>query len=462
MVTMSKLLVKELRRITLLWEELWLGTLNHVQHDLTRRIAQLEEGVQRIQKNETLSKAEKEAILQEKHKAILKPIVFALEQVELLTSRQAETPNEKLFQQNFSGQIARALTALKQPENLEKPSSCWSLFKQFHNYLNQRANRRAHSFLHLLDISPKLSEIRDSPIPLPGLSCNSGQVLTISSMSNSINILPTKTKPKKLVFTGSDGKRHTYLFKGLEDLHLDERIMQFLTIVNTMFGRNRKSDASLYHACHYSVTPLGPRSGLIQWVDGAFALYGLYKRWQQREAVSMSISKGGETVTAQPPMRPSELYFNKITSALKKEFLESSKFLLFFADFTSLLFSIPIFSHSTKSYGLYGGANEWWYLTQSFSRSTAVMSIIGYIIGLGDRHLDNVLVNFLTGEVVHIDYNVCFEKGKNLRIPERVPFRLTQNIQQALGLTGIEGAFRYSCEEVLKILRKGRETLLTP
>lgn len=47
---------------------------------------------------------------------------------------------------------------------------------QFHNYLNQRANRRAHSFLHLLDISPKLSEIRDSPIPLPGLSCNSGQV----------------------------------------------------------------------------------------------------------------------------------------------------------------------------------------------------------------------------------------------------------------------------------------------
>lgn len=41
-------------------------------------------------------------------------------------------------------------------------------------------------------------------------------------------------------------------------------------------------------------------------------------------------------------------------------------------------------------------------------------------------------------QVVHIDYNVCFEKGKNLRIPERVPFRLTQNIQQALGLTGIE------------------------
>lgn len=40
------------------------------------------------------------------------------------------------------------------------------------------------------------------------------------------------------------------------------------------------------------------------------------------------------------------------------------------------------------------------------------MSMVGYIIGLGDRHLDNVLINMTTGEVVHIDYNVCFEKGQ--------------------------------------------------
>lgn len=39
------------------------------------------------------------------------------------------------------------------------------------------------------------------------------------------------------------------------------------------------------------------------------------------------------------------------------------------------------------------------------------MSMVGYIIGLGDRHLDNVLIDLTTGEVVHIDYNVCFEKG---------------------------------------------------
>lgn len=64
-----------------------------------------------------------------------------------------------------------------------------------------------------------------------------------------------------------------------------------------------------------------------------------------------------------------------------------------------------------------------------FSGSVAVISIVGYILGLGDRHLDNILVDFSSGDVVHIDYNVCFDKGLRLKIPEIVPFRLTHTIQ---------------------------------
>jgi len=40
----------------------------------------------------------------------------------------------------------------------------------------------------------------------------------------------------------------------------------------------------LYRAHHYSVTPLGARSGLIRWVDGATPMFSLYKRWHQRDA----------------------------------------------------------------------------------------------------------------------------------------------------------------------------------
>lgn len=45
---------------------------------------------------------------------------------------------------------------------------------------------------------------------------------------------------------------------------------------------------------------------------------------------------------------------------------------------------------------------EWWNVTKTYNHSTAVMSIIGYIIGLGDRHLDNVLVDLSTGEVIYL------------------------------------------------------------
>lgn len=46
---------------------------------------------------------------------------------------------------------------------------------------------------------------------------------------------------------------------------------------------------AMYRARHYSVTPLGPRSGLIQWVDGATPLFSLYKKWQQREMIAHSL-----------------------------------------------------------------------------------------------------------------------------------------------------------------------------
>lgn len=88
------------------------------------------------------------------------------------------------------------------------------------------------------------------------------------------------------------------------------------------------------------------------------------------------------------------------------------------------------------------------------------MSMVGHILGLGDRHLDNILMDFCSGDMVHIDYNVCFDKGQRLKIPEIVPFRLTQTIEAALGMTGIEGTFRSNCESVIGVLRKNKDILL--
>lgn len=97
----------------------------------------------------------------------------------------------------------------------------------------------------------------------------------------------------------------------------------------------------------------------------------------------------------------------------------------------------------------------------SFIRTTAVISIIGYILGLGDRHCENILFDELSGETFHVDFNMLFNKGEKLGVPETVPFRLTHQMIDAMGVLGIEGSFRKSCEIVLKVLQKEKNTLLS-
>lgn len=45
---------------------------------------------------------------------------------------------------------------------------------------------------------------------------------------------------------------------------------------------------------------------------------------------------------------------------------------------------------------------------------------VGYIVGLGDRHSMNILLDQASAEVVHIDLGVAFEQGLMLKTPERV------------------------------------------
>lgn len=51
---------------------------------------------------------------------------------------------------------------------------------------------------------------------------------------------------------------------------------------------------------------------------------------------------------------------------------------------------------------------------QNYVRSVAIMSMIGYMMGLGDRHMENLMLDIHSGEVVHVDFNCIFNKGESL------------------------------------------------
>lgn len=62
-----------------------------------------------------------------------------------------------------------------------------------------------------------------------------------------------------------------------------------------------------------------------------------------------------------------------------------------------------------------------------------------YLLRLGDRHAENILFDSSNGDCVHVDVNMLFDKGQQLNVPEIVPFRLTQNLVDGMGVLGYEG-----------------------
>jgi serine-protein kinase ATM len=52
----------------------------------------------------------------------------------------------------------------------------------------------------------------------------------------------------------------------------------------------------------------------------------------------------------------------------------------------------------------------WFFLRLNYTRSVATNSIVGHILGLGDRHVSNILLDNTSGEVVHIDLGIAFDQ----------------------------------------------------
>lgn len=105
--------------------------------------------------------------------------------------------------------------------------------------------------------------------------------------------------------------------------------------------------------------------------------------------------------------------------------------------------------------------HNWHQARSSYIRTTAVMSMVGYILGLGDRHGENILLDATNGDLVHVDFNCLFNKGELFEIPEVVPFRLTHNMVHAFGPLGVEGLYRKCCEITLKVLQEQTATLMS-
>ncbi|KAL4076264.1 hypothetical protein J3A83DRAFT_4357344 [Scleroderma citrinum] len=262
---------------------------------------------------------------------------------------------------------------------------------------------------------------------------------TFEEFSDEIEIMRSLAKPRKITIRGSNGQTYMFLGKPKDDLRKDARLMDFNAIINKLLKANSESRRRQLHIRTYGVVTLNEECGFIQWVPNTIPIRPvLLKYYETRRIRSWSTELND--------------IFKRIKDAPDKEAAE-----LFVTEV------LPVFPPVFHEWFVetFPEPSAWLASRLSYGRTAAVMSMVGFILGLGDRHCENILLDTNTGDVVHVDFNCLFEKGKTLETPERVPFRLTQNLIDGLGVTGVEGVFRIACETTMQLLRDNTDSLMS-
>ncbi|CEO94531.1 unnamed protein product (mitochondrion) [Plasmodiophora brassicae] len=245
------------------------------------------------------------------------------------------------------------------------------------------------------------------------------------------------SRPIILGFTCEDGTTHQELVKPNDDLRQDAVMEQVFQLVNNLLRADRAANQRDLQMRTYNVVPLTPCVGLVQFISGTISLgeylYDAHERYRPGDyPVDMCRAR----IRDSPP------------GSIDRDFemvLKNCK---------------PVFHHFLHEHWPSCSAS-WLNAQLRYTRSVAVGSMVGYIVGLGDRHCQNILIDVNDFTLVHIDLGIAFDQGKLLKKPELVPFRLTRDIVDAMGVTGVEGVFRRACEQVLTILRANQKSILT-
>ncbi|CAG8530152.1 16586_t:CDS:10 [Funneliformis mosseae] len=334
-----------------------------------------------------------------------------LDELQERLDRGPETLREVAFVQAYGRELQEAggwCKKYKQTGDMTFLSQAWQIYHEMFKKITAQVG--TITTLELQYVSPKLLAARDLELAVPGTYKSGEPVTKIASFIATVNIISSKQRPRKLNLMGSDGKEYQFLLKGHEDLRQDERVMQLFGLVNTLLSIDSETFKRHLHIQRYTVTPLTPNIGLLGW------------------------------------MAPD---YDQCTIIEKVEVFEFA-----LANTTGQDLYKVLWLKSKNS-------EAWLERRTNYTRSLALMSMVGYILGLGDRHPSNIMLDRYTGKIVHIDFGDCFEVAMTRdKYPEKIPFRLTRMLVNAMEVSGIEGNFRTTCEAVMSVLRKNKESLM--
>ncbi|PNH34996.1 hypothetical protein BJF96_g1672 [Verticillium dahliae] len=265
------------------------------------------------------------------------------------------------------------------------------------------------------------------------------KVPIIAKLEPQMSIASGVSAPKIITAVGTDGVRYKQLVKGgNDDLRQDAIMEQVFAAVSSLLKLHRETQRRNLGIRTYKVLPLTSASGLIEFVPNTIPLHEFlmpaHERYYPKDLKGSQCRKEISAVQGKSVDARVSAY-----RKVKERFHPVMKY--FFMEY----FVDP---------------DEWFVKRTAYTRTTAAISMLGHILGLGDRHGHNILLDNKTGEVVHIDLGVAFEMGRVLPVPELVPFRLTRDIEDGMGVTK-EGVFQRCCEFTLDALREETYSIMT-
>lgn len=265
-------------------------------------------------------------------------------------------------------------------------------------------------------------------------------VPVITSFASTIHIMTGLSAPKVLTAVASNGRQYRQLFKGgNDDLRQDAIMEQVFGEVSKMLRNHKATRQRNLHVRTYKVIPLTNRSGIIEFVPNSIPINDfLQPAHLKYHPSSMKPGAAREKIHA---------VAGQSVEVRVKEFRKACDQMP------------PVLRHFF--FERFDDPDEWFEKRTAYTRTTATVSMLGQVLGLGDRHCHNILLDEKSGEVVHIDLGVAFEAGRVLPIPELVPFRLTRDIVDGMGVTGTEGVFRRCCEFAMDALREDKDSIMT-
>uniref|UniRef100_A0A663E4E6 DNA-dependent protein kinase catalytic subunit n=1 Tax=Aquila chrysaetos chrysaetos TaxID=223781 RepID=A0A663E4E6_AQUCH len=278
-----------------------------------------------------------------------------------------------------------------------------SVFDAIVTSLLSKMNKTHKEPGNLKEYSPWMSEFKAeflrNELEVPGQYDGRGKPLPeyhakISGFDERIIVMESLRKPKRITIRGSDEQEYPFLVKGGEDLRQDQRIEQLFDVMNIILSQDATCSQRNMQLKTYQVIPMttskkGPRATYSEWLSkmggraqGISRYHVMYRNASRTETV-MSFKRRESSV-------PEDL--------LRRAFLKMS---------TSPEAFLSLRSH--------------------FASSHALMCISHWILGIGDRHLSNFMINKETGGMVGIDFGCAFGSATQfLGVPELMPFRLTR------------------------------------